>query len=100
MSTLRAYDRAFLELATERYPFAQELEHADRMLWDQVSSLLTEDWKLDGALHQVTAVRSSLHVLLAARPCAPKALHPGNKGKDISKGPGKGFFERWRQGQR
>ena len=55
LSTLRAYDRAFLELATKRYasdlnlrsPLASELEHADRMLWDQVSTLLSEDWKLD-----------------------------------------------------
>ena len=96
LSTLRAYDRAFLELATKRYasdlnlrsPLASELEHADRMLWDQVSTLLSEDWKLDDALHQVTAVRSSLHVLLAARPCAPKAWGP--RARTVPKGSGHG----------
>ena len=98
LSTLKAYDRAFLELATKRYsadlnlrtPFAQELEHGDRMLWEQVSSLLVDGWKLDDALHQVTAVRSSLHVLLAPRPCPPKLLAPGGKGQDILKGNGRG----------
>ena len=96
LSTLRAYDRAFLELATKRHasdlnlrsPLASELEHADRMLWDQVSTLLSEDWKLDDALHQVTAVRSSLHVLLAARPCAPKAWGP--RARTVPKGSGHG----------
>ena len=98
LSTLRAYERAFLELATKRYPSelnlrspaAQELEHADRMLWEQISALLCEDWKLDDALHQVTAVRSSLHVLLCPRPALPKH-NLNNKGQQLGRDPPKGL---------
>ena len=103
------FDKKFLIYYTKRYPEKaglrapnlDETMEADKLLLEEVCHLVNDqEWSLDGALHEMTAVRSDMATLMAARPKAPKPpannYHPylgkgqgHQKGRATAKGSGK-----------
>ena len=85
-ATLKTFDRAFLKLAGARYaadsgmraPTAEEMQTADRTIWEQVGGLLSKDWSLDDALHEVVEVRCTLSSLLQPRPAPLRSFLSAN----------------------
>ena len=66
-----------------------ELLAADRKIWNTISDLLRDGWRLDEALNEMTTVRSDIPSLLQWRPAQPKlppALEQLVKGKGKGKG--------------
>ena len=92
LATLKAFDKKILDICTQqlsaesglRTVNTHELLHADRKLWNEISSLHSEGWSLDAALHEMTAIQADMHALLQ-----PRARPPVSKGKG-GKGNGKG----------
>ena len=96
LAVLKAFDKKILDICTQslasdsglRTVNTHELLNADRKLWNEISSLHSEGWTLDEALHEMTSIRADIHALLQprARPRTPKGPGKGNKG---GKGNGK-----------
>ena len=66
-----------------------ELLAADRKIWNTISDLLRDGWRLDEALNEMTTVRSDIPSLLQWRPAQPRlppALEQLVKGKGKGKG--------------
>ena len=63
----------------------QELLAADRKIWNLISELYSQNWRLDDALYELTSVRGDLSSLLQPRPRVQKPAAPfkghGAKGK-------------------
>ena len=81
LASLRQLDNKFLGLYTVtlnpelglRSPTVVEAREADRILWVRVFSLIDDqEWSFEQALHELTAVRGDLDVLLQPRPMGGK----------------------------
>ena len=96
LAFVKAFDKKILDICTQslspdsglRTVNTNELLNADRKLWNEISSLHSEGWTLDEALHEMTSIRADIHALLQprARPPTQKGNGKGGKG---GKGPGK-----------
>ena len=96
LAVLKAFDKKILDICAQslasdsglRTVNTHELLNADRKLWNKISSLHSEGWTVDEALHEMTSIRADIHALLQprARPRTPKGPGKGNKG---GKGNGK-----------
>ena len=89
LAVLKAFDKKILDICTQslapdsglRTVNTHELLNADRKLWNEISSLHSEGWALDEALHEMTSVRADIHALLQprARITLPKAQAKATK---------------------
>ena len=96
LAVLKAFDKKILDICTQslapdsglRTVNTHELLNADRKLWNEISSLHSEGWTLDEAVHEMTSIRADTHALLQPRARPPARKGPG-KGNKSGKGNGK-----------
>ena len=99
LAVLKAFDKKILDICTQslaadsglRTVNTHELLNADRKLWNEISSLRSDGWTLDEALHEMTSIRADIHALLQprARPPTQKGPNKGKGGKGNGKKGGK-----------
>ena len=95
LKSLKDFDKKIADLCLKqpdrnsglRTVTTAELLAADRKLWNTISDLLRDDWKLDEALHELTTIRSDIPSLLQWRPAQPRLTQVL---ESIVKGKGKG----------
>ena len=97
LKSLKDFDKKIADLCLKqpdkstnlRTVTTPELLAADRKIWNTISDLLRDGWRLDEALNEMTTARSDIPSLLQWRPAQPKlppALEQLVKGKGKGKG--------------
>lgn len=75
LQIFKKFDEKFFSLALKRHPadsslrsvnLAEMLE-ADKALWNEITTMLTQKWSLNDALHELTAARADMYGLLQPR---------------------------------
>ena len=102
LASLKSYTAKFMTYITAKYeadsnlraPTFLEAQAADKQIHSVICELVTErHWSLDQALHELTAIRADLPMLLQPRPKPVKPAAPVFQFKGPPKGNGKGKHE-------
>ena len=106
LQIFKKFDEKFFSLALKRHPgesslrsvnLAEMLE-ADKVLWNEITSMLGQKWTLNDALHELTAARADMYGLLQPR---PRVSVPAPKVNPSPKKSGKVKQTQWKgQGER
>eukprot|EP00435_Cladocopium_sp_Y103_P006972 s3697_g2.t1 len=79
LHTFKKFDQKVFDLTMKKFSpesnlrsvTLAELLEADKCIWAEIISLVSQQWSLDDALHELSSARADLYGLLQPRPRAP-----------------------------